>query len=133
MRLTRAIMLALKKKVTDDRIDLATCKTQFILREPDHKEQFKEAQSVDDLLMVMFENCSFTNPDTLESLAVEFDLPEIEKEVEKYRVDLGDYFDRVLAEDFTKKGLDEYDKSVNIEVSMSYTDVKNRGKSYANY
>ena len=43
-------MSALKKRITGEEIELATLKTHLILREPDHEEQFNEAQSVDDLL-----------------------------------------------------------------------------------
>ena len=124
LKLIGNIISVLKKKVTDKEIDLATLKTHLIVREPDHEEQYNEAQSVDDLLTKVFKGCSFTNPDLLESFTLEFDLPEVEKEVERYRNDLEDYRDQVLTEDFVKEGLEQYDQNANIEVSMFYTDIE---------
>ena len=123
LKLTRTITSALKKKITDKEIELATLRSQLIQREPDRKKQFYEAQSVDELLTVMFEDCSFTNPDLLESLAVEYDLPEVEKEVGQYNDNLNQYYDQVLDEDFAKESLHEYKKDANITVSMLYVCV----------
>ena len=132
LRLTRKIISALKKKITDKEIELATMKSQFILREPDHEDQFNEAQSVDALLMVVFKGCLFIDPDLLESLAVEFELFEVEEEVGEYRDDLENYFAQVLAEDFAKENLDQYNKDANIEVSMFYIRAERRKKTCAN-
>ena len=120
LKLTRIIGSALKKKMTDEEIELATLKCQLIQREPDYEEEFKEAQSVDDLLTVVFKGCPLTDPDLLESFAVEFELPEVEEEVGKYRDDLKQYYNQVLAEDFVRESIEEYDKNTNITVSMHY-------------
>ena len=116
-------MSALKKKITEREIELATLKTHLILREPNLEEQFNEAQSVEDLMKVILKDCSFTNPDLLESFALEFDLPGLEEKVERYRDDLHVYYDQVLAEDFAKEGADQYDKNANIEVGMFRVNV----------
>ena len=120
LRLTRTITSALKKKIADKEIELATLKSQLIQRRPDQEEQFNEAPSVDAFLTVVFKRCPFTNPDLLESFTLEFDLPEVEEEVGKYRDDLEQYYDQVKAQDFVKEGLNEYDKDSNITVSMFY-------------
>ena len=120
VKLMNAIISALKKKIAEKKLDLNMIKTSLILRDPDHEKQFSDAQSVDDLLKVIRKDCAFTNPDHLEALTLIFDLHDEEKEVEQYREDLERYYQRVMAEDFVKQGLEEYDKDANIKVSALY-------------
>ena len=109
---------ALKKKIAEKGIDLESLKTDFIFMDPDHEKQFNEAQSVDELLRMVLKDCFFTNPIPLSRTASVFDLPDLEKEVGRYRDKLMDYYDQLLDEDFAKKALEQYDKNANIEVSM---------------
>ena len=118
LKLKLTLISALRKKITEKEADLDSLKTHFILRDPDHEQQFIEAQSVDELLRVVLKDCYFTNPKVLANFAFEFDLPEVEEEVGRYWDDLMDYYDQLLDEDFVKKGLEQYDKNANIEVSI---------------
>ena len=108
----------LKKKIAEKGTDLDSLKTNFIVMDPDHEQQFIDAQSVDELLRMVLKDCFFTNPIPLKKAASVFDLPDMEKEVGRYRDDLMDYYDQLLDEDFAKKALEQYDKNANIEVSM---------------
>ena len=118
VKLMRSLLSALKKKIAENEVDLDTLKTHLILRDLDHEEQFNNALSVEDLLKVVRRDCFFTNPDLLESFSSEFNLLELNDEVQQYRDDLEDYYEQVLAEEFVKEGLDQYDKDANVEVNM---------------
>ena len=118
VKLMGTLRSALKKKIAEEEIDLDTLKTHLILRDLDHKEQFNDAQSVDALLTVIRQDCFFTNPDLLESLSSVFNILELKEEVERYRNELEDYYEQVLAEEFVKEGIEEYDKNANVVVSI---------------
>ena len=117
-KLMMSIMSALEKKIAEKQLDLDKLKTFLIFKDPDHQKQFSDAQSVDDLLKVIRNNCAFTSPYLLEALSDMFELLEEEKKVQQYWNDLDKYYEEVLAEDFAKEGLVHYDKDANIEVSM---------------
>ena len=118
LKLKRTLTSELKKKIAEKGIDLESLKTDFIFMDPDHEQQFIEAQSVDELLRVALKDCFFTNPIPLSRTASVFDLPDMENEVGRYREDRMDYYEQLLDEDFAKKALVQYDKNANIEVSM---------------
>ena len=116
LKLFGNIIKALKKKIDEKEIDLDTLKTHLTLRDLDNEKQYNASQSVEELMMVIRRDCFFTNPDLLESFIIEFDLPEVEEDVEQYRDVLEDYYQQVQAEDFVQEGLDQYDKDANVEV-----------------
>ena len=116
LKLFGTIMKALQKKIDEKEIDLNSLKTHLILRDPDKQKQYSVSQSVEDLMIAVRSDCFFTNPDLLESFTVQFDLPDVEEDVNRYRNDLEDYYEKVQAEDFVQQGLDHYDKDANVEV-----------------
>ena len=109
-------MEALKKKIDEEETDLDSLKTHFTFRDGDNEERYNASQSVDDLMKVICRNCFFTNPDLLESLTMEFDLPDVKEDVNQYRSHLEDYYEKVQAEDFVQKGVEQYDKDDTVEV-----------------
>ena len=116
LKLFGTIMKALKKKIFEKEIDLDTLKTHLTFRDPDNEERYSASQCVEHLINVIHRDCFFTNPGLLESFTLEFDLPDVEEDVEQYRDDLEDYYQQVLAEDFVQEGLDQYDRDANVEV-----------------
>ena len=128
-KLLGTVMETLKKKIGEREIDLDTLKTHLTFRDPDNEERYKASQSVEDLMMVIRRDCFVTNPDLLESFTVEFDLPDVEEGVERYRDDLEDYYQQVQAEDFVQEGLEQYDKDANVEVCYIKVE-KDRKENY---